>query len=130
MFSRKLGIDKIAHLIKNKRVLIRVDYNVPMKNNIVTDDTKIRQSMQTIQFALENGAKNISLISHLGYPNDEIIREEASLKPIVEPLAKLLDKEVHFLNDCVGKHVINVIITIYLESQKCRWRKDIFIRKP
>ena len=107
MLSRKLSIDKIASLINNKRILVRVDFNVPIKNGVIKDETRIRESLKTIQFAIDNGAKNIALISHLGRPNGKKTPKD-SMKPVVEPLAKLLNREVHFLNDCVGNEVIEV----------------------
>ena len=110
MLTKKLTIDKIASLIRNKRVLVRVDFNVPIKGGIIKDDTRIKESLSTIKFALENGAKNIALISHLGRPNGKKTPKD-SLKPVSDSLAKLLDREVHFLNDCVGNEVIEVVFT-------------------
>ena len=130
MLSTKLAIDKIASYIRNKRVLIRVDLNVPIQNKIIQDDTRIKQSLKTIQFALENGAKNIALISHLGRPNGKINSKD-SLKILVEPLSKLLNREVHFLTDCVGSQVIEVRRFLLIkECQNGRWREDISFRKP
>ena len=107
MLSKKLSIDKIASLIKNKRVLLRVDFNVPIKNNTVTDTTRITESLKTINFALDNGAKNVTLISHLGRPNGQK-NQKYSMKPLADSLSNLINKEVHFLNDCVGNEVIEV----------------------
>jgi phosphoglycerate kinase len=123
MLSRKLTIDRIGSLIKNQRVLLRVDFNVPIKNGIVKDDTRIRESLKTIQFALDNGARNIALISHLGRPNGQKTPKD-SLRPVTETLSKLLNREVHFLNDCVGNEVIEVYRTINIDCQKWRRRKD------
>ena len=109
MLSRKLTIDRIGSLIRDKRVLLRVDFNVPIKNGIVKDDTRIRESLKTIQFALDNGARNLALISHLGRPNGQKTAKD-SMKPVTERLSQLLNREVHFLNDCVGNEVIDVNI--------------------
>lgn len=107
MLTKKLTIDLIKNSIKNKRVLIRVDFNVPIKGGIIKDDTRIRESLKTIQFALDNGARNIALISHLGRPNGQKTPKD-TLKPVTESLAKLINRDVHFLNDCVGNEVIEV----------------------
>lgn len=74
---------------KNKTVLVRVDYNVPLKNGKVENDLRIRASLPTINYLLEHGAKKIILISHLGRPEGKIV-PEFSLSPIADDLRKLL----------------------------------------
>ncbi|MBR3256268.1 phosphoglycerate kinase [Candidatus Saccharibacteria bacterium] len=75
--------------IKDKNVLVRVDYNVPIKDGKITDDLRIRASIPTINYLLEHGAKQIALISHLGRPDGKP-NSEFSLKPVVEILRRLL----------------------------------------
>jgi phosphoglycerate kinase len=97
--------------IKGKRVFIRVDFNVPIKDGKITDDTRIRGALPTINYAIEQGAKVI-LASHLGRPiKDKKKAEEKGmpydenkykLKPVAEYLANLLNKDVKFATDCVG----------------------------
>ncbi len=77
--------------VKNKTILVRVDYNVPIKDKKVTSDLRIRASLPTIQYLLENGAKQIILISHLGRPEGKP-NPEFSLKPVSDVLRKLLPK--------------------------------------
>ena len=95
-------IDQIV--MKGKRVFIRVDFNVPMdRSGDVTDDTRVRAHLPSINYALEKGAKLI-IGSHLGRPKGKIVAE-LSLKPIVKILSDLLKKDVLFIDDCVGEKV-------------------------
>ena len=95
-------IDQIE--MKGKRVFLRVDFNVPMdKEGNVTSDKRVRASIPTINYALGKGAKLI-IASHLGRPKGKRV-DEMSLKPVVKVLSGLLQKEVMFLDDCVGETV-------------------------
>jgi phosphoglycerate kinase len=87
--------------LKGRRVLMRVDFNVPIKNGTIGDDTRIRSSMPTIQYALDHGAKTVILCSHLGRPKGKP-DPQYSLKPVAEHLASLLKRPVVFVEDCVG----------------------------
>ena len=78
--------------VKDKAVLVRVDYNVPMKDGKITDDLRVRASLPTLEYLLEAGAKKIILISHLGRPKGEE-NLDFSLSPVAEVLRKLLPKE-------------------------------------
>ena len=85
---------------KGKRVLVRVDFNVPIKDGKVGDDTRIRAALPTLQYLLEHGAALI-LCSHLGRPKDAP-DPQFSLRPVAGYLGKLLDKPVSFAEDCIG----------------------------
>ncbi|MEW6778183.1 MAG: phosphoglycerate kinase [Bdellovibrionota bacterium] len=86
--------------LQGKKVLIRVDFNVPLENGKVADDFRLRAHVPTIQRALSKGA-SVVLASHLGRPEGKA-DPKFSLKPLVEPLSGLLGKPVAFASDCVG----------------------------
>ena len=96
-------IDKIN--LQDKKVLLRVDYNVPIKDSIVLDDYRIKKSIPTINYCLEQGA-SITLMSHLGRPKG--YDENCSLLPVVEKLEEIIGKNIIFSEDCISdKSFIN-----------------------
>lgn len=105
--SKKLSIRDID--LSNKKVLVRVDFNVPLdkKTKQITDDTRIRAAVPTIQYLMQQRAV-VVLASHLGRPDGER-KPEYSLAPVAKRLPELLGKEIVFLDDCIGESVKNAI---------------------
>jgi phosphoglycerate kinase len=90
--------------LHGKKVLIRVDFNVPMQGGVVADDKRIKAALPTIQYVLDQGAA-LLLMSHLGRPKGTGFDPEFSLKPAAEALSKLLGRPVQMASDCVGSEV-------------------------
>jgi len=90
--------------LKGKRVLMRVDFNVPIEKGMVTDDKRIRAALPTIQYVLDQGAALI-VMSHLGRPKGTGFEEEFSLKPVAQVLSQLLGRPVQMAPDCIGPQV-------------------------
>ena len=86
--------------LKGKRVIMRVDFNVPMKDGAIKDDTRIQGALGSIKYVLDNGG-SLVLISHLGRPKGKGYEAEFSLKPVAEYLSKCLNKPVAFAEDCL-----------------------------
>ena len=95
----KLSVDQVN--LVGKRVLVRVDFNVPLKEGVVTDDTRIKAAIPTLRLALNCGAKVI-VASHLGRPKGEV-KPEFSLRQIIPTLEKELGSKVTFSEDCIGQ---------------------------
>ena len=88
--------------VAGKRVLVRVDFNVPLDGNKVTDDTRIKAALPTIEYLIDKGAK-IILCSHLGRPDGTGYQKEFSLKPVAEYLSSVVHTPVYFAEDTIGE---------------------------
>ncbi|GFQ79120.1 phosphoglycerate kinase 1 [Trichonephila clavata] len=102
MTLNKLSIDALD--LKDKRVLMRVDFNVPIKDGVISNNQRIVAALDSIKYALEKGAKSLVLMSHLGRPDGKR-NEKFSLRLVADELKKLLGRDVQFLSDCVGPEV-------------------------
>lgn len=102
MALNKLSIDCVDY--KGKRVLIRVDFNVPLKGKEITNNQRIVAALPSIKHCLDHGAKSVVLMSHLGRP-DGRAQDKFSLAPVATELKELLGRDVQFLKDCVGPEV-------------------------
>ncbi|HON38006.1 MAG: phosphoglycerate kinase [Desulfomonilia bacterium] len=104
-----MGIRSIKELdLKSKKVLIRVDFNVPLdEEGTITDDSRIREALPTIQYAMDQGGKVI-LMSHLGRPKGKVVKS-MSLLPVARQLSELLGTSVNMAPDCVGDEVKKMV---------------------
>ena len=87
--------------LKGKRVVMRVDFNVPIKEGVIKDDTRIKGALPSIKYVLDNGG-SLVLMSHLGRPAEKGYEADFSLKPVAEYLSKMLGKPVAFAADCAN----------------------------
>lgn len=92
--------------LNGKKVLVRVDFNVPLKDGKVSDDTRIRSALPTINYLLDSGAK-VLLVSHLGRPKGK--EAKYSLQPVADYMNEKLAIKINFLNDCIGQDIKNTI---------------------
>ena len=107
MLRKISSIDfKSSNTTSGKTVLIRVDYNVPLENELVVDDYRILKSIPTIKYCLDQGAK-VVLMSHMGRPKGKIV-DKLSLIPAGEKLAELLEMPIKFSEDCISEDSIDV----------------------
>lgn len=97
--------------LAGKRVLLRVDFNVPLDEGTITDDIRIQAALPTIRFILEREPKSVILMSHLGRPKGRRV-SEMSLAPVAEALSALLDADVAFEEDCIGEAVTEAIAAL------------------
>ena len=104
MFNKQTVTDTV---VRGQTVLVRVDYNVPMKDGRIVDDLRIRESLPTIELLRKKGARRIVLISHLGRPEGQKVLE-MSLKPVYKRLAELIPK-VFFVPDVSGPDVEDAV---------------------
>ncbi len=109
--------------LEGKKVLVRVDYNVPIKNNMVEDDTRLKATVPTINFLLEKNCK-IILMSHLGRPQKllkkgkslEELKKELTLRPVAEDLSEILGLNVGFVEDCIDVEIPENNDVVLLEN--------------
>jgi phosphoglycerate kinase len=118
----KLTIDDVQ--LQGKRVLVRVDFNVPMKDGKVTDDTRILESLPTIRKILADGGRAI-LMSHLGRPKGKV-NPEFSLKPVAARLSQIIGKPVMMAPDCIGEEVRK--LTSAMKDGECMLLENLRFR--
>ena len=118
----KLTVNDID--LQGKRVLTRVDYNVPMAEQdgamVINDDTRIRATLPTLKLMIESGAKVI-LTAHLGRPNGERV-PSMSLRPVADKLAELIGQPVAFCDQCVGQAADDAIGQARERQACCFWK--------
>lgn len=107
-----MGIKILKNVdVAGKTVLVRADYNVPIREGRIADDYRIKQSIPTLKYLLDNGAKKLVIISHLGRP-ESAKDKSCTLRPIASRLAQLLGRQVYFEDDCVGEATQKAIASV------------------
>ncbi len=102
---QKVTVDDID--VRNKRVLMRVDFNVPLENGVITNDIRIRRTLPTIKTVVDRGGRVI-LMSHLGRPKGRVV-DELRMDPVAGRLGELMGKEIKKLDDCIGPEVEDAV---------------------
>ncbi|OEY86828.1 phosphoglycerate kinase [Wolbachia pipientis] len=103
-----MGILSITNYnLRDKIALLRVDFNVPIINSVIKDSTRILRVIPTIRYLVESINAKVVILSHLGRPKKR--DSSLSLRVVVDLLSKILNKEVNFVPDCIGKHVHNIV---------------------
>ncbi|MBX3082409.1 MAG: phosphoglycerate kinase [Anaerolineae bacterium] len=92
--------------LKGKRVLVRVDFNVPIENGVITDDTRITAAIPTLEAILKQQPKDVVLMSHLGRPKEGVPEDQYSLKPVAAELGKLMKRTVEFEADPLSEAAV------------------------
>jgi len=106
--TNKATLEDLADQLEGQRVLMRVDFNVPMDNGVITDSFRIDSAIPSIELAINNRAKCVVLMSHLGRPGG-IKDPKLSLEPVAECLASKTQKSVRFLPECYGPEVLDAV---------------------
>ena len=110
--------------LKDKRVLLRVDYNVPIQDGQVMDNYRIKKSLPTIRYCIDQGA-SITIMSHLGRP--EAYNEEYSLRPVSQELSEILGKEIIFSKNCVSDQ--SLVVSSSLETGQIHMLENLRFHK-
>ncbi|GAI21078.1 unnamed protein product [marine sediment metagenome] len=109
--QKKTIEDLRGNQLEGKKVLVRVDFNVPLNEELeITDNTRIKAALSTIKYLISNQAKVI-LMSHLGRPKGKVI-EKLRLNPVAQRLGELLGQKVKKLNDCIGEEVEKAVLNM------------------
>lgn len=110
--SHAVGFKTVKDIdLRGKRVLVRADFNVSIKDGIVVGDFRLRQTIPTLEYILRQKPAALIIVSHLGRPSGKP-DNKLSLRPIGKELARLLDREVHFVADCVGEHTQKALVDL------------------
>lgn len=118
--------------LKNKRILIREDFNVPIKNGKITSDARLRAALLTIKYVLQQNPQAIILMSHLGRPNEGDFQSEFSLAPVAEALSHLLNKPVRFVSDWINGINLKsdeIVLCENVRMQKGEKKNDVTVAK-
>jgi len=111
MLSSRVTLTQILSKLANQRALIRTDFNVPMKDGVITNNKRIVETLPTLKTVLEQNPRGVTIMTHSGRPNGNKDKK-FTLRPVAKELESLLGTKVNFIDDCIGEEALERTQTV------------------